>query len=164
MLVLSPGADMRRREFLGVLGGASTAWPLAARAQQSGKMRRIGVLWAHAGDNPETQRRLTAWREGLEKRGWREGANVHIDYRFAAGRPDRYEALARELIDLQPDVIFAHTTPVATTLQWLSRTTPVVFINVSDPIGSGLVEGLARPGKNFTGAMLYEEGITGRWL
>jgi len=155
---------VRRREFIIGLGGAAVTWPLAARAQQSTKIHQIGVLWAHAEDTPETQRRIAAWREALEKRGWREGGNIRIDYRFAAGRPDRYEALARELIDRQPDVIFAHTTPVAKTLQRLSHATPVVFINVSDPIGSGLVESLARPGGNLTGVMLYEEGITGKWL
>jgi putative ABC transport system substrate-binding protein len=154
---------MRRREIIGLIGGAA-AWPLVAHGQQSGAMRQIGLLWAHAEDNPETKRRLSAFREGLEKRGWREGKNIRIDYRFAAGRADRYQILAKELIDRKPDVIFAHTTPVAVTLQRLGGTIPVVFINVSDPIGSGLVESLARPGGNFTGVMLYEEGITGKWL
>ena len=154
---------MRRREFIGLVSGLA-AWPIAARGQPSGEMHRIGVLWSHAKENVETKRRMPAFHEGLRKRGWREGKNIHIDYRFAAGRTDQYQSLARELIALRPDVIFVQTTPLAVALQRESRTIPAVFINVSDPIGSGLVASLPRPGGNFTGVMLYEEGIVGKWL
>jgi putative ABC transport system substrate-binding protein len=127
-------------------------------------MRRIGVLWSHAKDDSETKRRFPAFHEGLQKRGWREGKNIHIDYRFAAGRTDRFQSLAKELVALRPDVIFVQTTPLAVALQQENGTIPAVFVNVSDPIGSGLVASLARPGGNFTGVMLYEEGIVGKWL
>jgi hypothetical protein len=124
---------MRRREFITVLGGAAVAgWPLAAHAQQPERMRRVGVLAASAEDDPETQARLAAFRQRLEKRGWFEGRNVHIETRFAAG--EKFEPLARELVATQPDVILAHTTPVAAALQRESRTIPIVFVNVSDPI------------------------------
>jgi putative tryptophan/tyrosine transport system substrate-binding protein len=154
---------MRRREFITVLGGAAVAgWPLVAHAQQPERMRRVGVLAASAEDDPETQARLAAFRQRLEKRGWFEGRNVHIETRFAAG--EKFEPLARELVATQPDVILAHTTPVAAALQRESRTIPIVFVNVSDPIGSGFITTLARPGGNFTGVLLYEPSIVGKWL
>lgn len=155
---------MRRREFLGALGGAATAWPVMARAQQSGPMRRIGVLIAIAESDPETQVRHAAFRQGLERLGWVEGRNIRIDSRFAAGKADQFHVLARELIALRPDVILAHTTPVAAALRQETSTIPIVFTVVSDPIGSGLIASLARPGGNITGLQLYEEGITGKWL
>jgi putative tryptophan/tyrosine transport system substrate-binding protein len=155
--------DLRRRQFLTLLGGAAAAWPLAARAQQEG-VRRIGVLTADAEDVAEVRARLAALREGLERLGWSEGRTVRIDYRFAANNPDRYRSLAKELVRLQPDVLFAHTTPIAVAFQRETRTIPIVFVSVSDPVGSGLVASLARPGGNLTGLLLYEEGITGKWL
>ena len=153
---------MRRREFITFLGGATVAWPLSARAQ-SDQVRRIGVLVGLAEDDPQSKARLAAFRQGLERRGWSEGRNVRIDSRFTVS-PDRYQPLAKELIALQPDVILAHSTPIATALQRESREIPIVFVNVSDPIGSGLVANLARPGGNLTGVLFYEESITGKWL
>jgi ABC-type uncharacterized transport system substrate-binding protein len=155
---------MRRREFLGVLGGTAIAWPLAARAQQGARMRRIGALIAFAEDDPETKERLTGFRQGLAKRGWVEGRNVHIDYRFAAGRAERFPALAKELIALQPDVILGHTTGVTAILQRETRAIPIVFVNVSDPIGMGFIASLPRPGGNLTGVLHYEASIVGKWL
>ena len=150
-----------RRELLAALGGAAT-WPLAARAQQ--RMRRIGVVTADAEDDPGVKARLAAFQQGLDRLGWSVDRNVRIDYRFAANNPDQYQPLAKELIRLQPDVLLAYTTLVAAAFGRESRTIPIVFVNVSDPIGSGLVASLARPGGNLTGLLLYEEGITGKWL
>jgi putative ABC transport system substrate-binding protein len=127
-------------------------------------VRRIGVLMGFLEDDPETKARLAGYRQELGRLGWSEGRNVRIDYRFAVGSPERFQALAKELVSLQPDLIFASTTPVVAALQRQSRTIPIVFVNVSDPIGSGLVASLARPGGNLTGLLLYEEGITGKWL
>jgi putative tryptophan/tyrosine transport system substrate-binding protein len=151
-----------RRKFLATLGGGAAAWPLVARAQQGERLRRIGVLTGDAEDDPGVKARLAAFREGLDRLGWSVDRNVRIDYRFAANNPDRYQSLAKELVRLQPDVLLAYTTPVAAALERESRTIPIVFVNVSDPIGSGLVASLARPGGNLTGLLLYEEGITGK--
>jgi len=153
----------KRREFITLLGGAA-AWPVVARAQQGERMRRIGVLAGDAEYDPELNARLAAFREGLERSGWSEGRNVRIDYRFATNNPDQYQPLAKELVSLQPDVFLAIATPVALAFQRESRTTPIVFVGVSDPVGSGLVASLARPGGNLTVFLLYEEGITGKWL
>jgi len=154
---------MRRREFITLVGGAA-AWPLVARAQQADRVRRVGVLMGYAEDDPETQVRLAAFRQRLEKRGWSEGRNVQIDTRFAAASAEMYEPLAKELVGTKPDVILAHTTQVAVALQRESRTIPIVFVNVSDPIGSGIVASLARPGGNFTGVLQYEASVVGKWL
>jgi putative ABC transport system substrate-binding protein len=135
---------MKRREFIMLLGGAA-AWPLGARAQQPERMRRIGVLMALAEDDPETKARLAAFRQGLEKRGWSEGRNVGIDYRYAPVGAHA-QVLAKELVALQPDVIFAISTPVTAALQQESRTVPIVFAAVADPIGSGFIASLPRPG------------------
>jgi putative ABC transport system substrate-binding protein len=152
---------MRRREFISLLGGAAAAWPLAARAQQG--MRRIGVLVGLAENDPEMKERLARLRQGLEKLGWTEGSNLRIDYRFApAGAQARL--LARELVALQPDVIFTQSTPATAAMQLETSTIPVVFGGVADPIGSGFVTSLSRPGGNLTGLLQYEEGITGKWL
>jgi putative ABC transport system substrate-binding protein len=155
---------VNRRELITILGSAAAAWPLAARAQQADRMRRIGVLVVYGEDDPDAQARVAGLLQGLEWRGWLEGRNVRIDYRFAAGRADRFGPLARELVALQPDVILAHSTPIAAALQQETRTIPIVFVNVSDPIGSGFIASLPRPGGNLTGLLLYEEGITGKWL
>jgi ABC-type uncharacterized transport system substrate-binding protein len=152
-----------RREFITLLGGA-VAWPLAARAQQGERMRRIGVLMSDAEDDPEVKASLAAFREGLDRLGWSLDRNVRLDYRFAANNPDQYQSLAKELVRLQPDVLLAHATPLAAALKRESHTIPIVFVSASDPIGSGLVASLARPGGNLTGLLLYEEGITGKWL
>jgi len=154
---------MRRREFLGALSGAAFSWPLAVRAQQSDRIPRIGVLHPHRKDDPRAKARLTAFREGLSKRGWHD-RRIHIDYRFAGGRTHLYQALAKELVALKPDVILASTTPIVSALQKETRTIPIVFVSVSDPIGSGFIATLARPAGNITGVMLYEVGIVGKWL
>jgi putative ABC transport system substrate-binding protein len=154
---------MRRREFIGLIGSAAVL-PLVADAQQADRVRRIGVLMGYAEDDPETKVRLTAFRQRLEKRGWSEGRNVQIETRFVAARADKYESLARQLVATQPDVILAHTTQVAAALQRESRAIPIVFVNVSDPIGSGFVASLARPGGNFTGVLQYEASVVGKWL
>jgi putative ABC transport system substrate-binding protein len=130
--------QLKRREFITLLSGVAAAWPLAASAQQPDRMPRIGVLIAYAEEDPEVKARLAAFRAGLAKRGWSEGRNVQIEYRFAAGSADQYPAFAKELIALGPDVILAHTTQVTAALQQATQTIPIVFVNVSDPIGSGL--------------------------
>ena len=161
---------MRRREFITLLGGAAAwplawplSWPLAARAQPSERMRRVGVLVGLAENDPEMKERLAGLHQGLEKLGWAEGRNLRIDYRFApAGAQARL--LARELIALQPDVILTQSTPATAAMQPETSTIPIVFAGVADPIGSGFVASLSRPGGNLTGLLQYEEGITGKWL
>jgi putative tryptophan/tyrosine transport system substrate-binding protein len=154
---------MQRREFIRLIGGATAAWVPSAHAQQPGQMRRIGVLMNNAEDDTETKAQLFAFRQGLQQLGWSEDRNVSIDIRFAADRPDQYQVLAKELVVLQPDVIFGYTTPINAALQRETRTIPIVFAQVSDPIGSGLIASLARPGGNLTGFLLYEKDITGKW-
>lgn len=157
--------DIGRRELIAALGGSAIAWPLVARAQQPDRMRQIGVLMGLAEDDPETKARLAGFRQGLEKRGWTEGRNVRIDYRFAPeSSADRVQVLAKELIALQPDAILAQSTPVVAALQRETRTLPIVFVAIADPIGSGFVASLPRPGGNITGVMLFEASITGKWL
>jgi putative ABC transport system substrate-binding protein len=154
---------MRRGDFLGVLGSTAALWPFAASTQTE-RMRHIGALISGAQNDPQMQMRLAAFRQGLEKLGWFEGRNLHIDVRFGGGRPDQYPRMAKELIALQPEAIFAQTTTIIEILMRETRTIPIVFVSVSDPVGSRLVTSLARPGGNVTGLMLYEEGITGKWL
>jgi putative ABC transport system substrate-binding protein len=154
---------MKRRQFITLLGGAA-AWPLAARAQLGDRVRRIGVLASGTEPDPIVQARLATFRQELEKLGWIERQNVRIDYRFAYARAEQGQVLAKELVALRPDVILAHTTPMAAAVQRESRAIPIVFVEVSDPINSGFVTSLARPGGNLTGLLLYEEGITGKWL
>lgn len=156
--------QLKRREFITLLSGVAAAWPLAASAQQPDRMPRIGVLIAYAEEDPEVKARLAAFRAGLAKRGWSEGRNVQIEYRFAAGSADQYPAFAKELIALGPDVILAHTTQVTAALQQATQTIPIVFVNVSDPISSGFIGSLARPGGNITGVLHYEASIVGKWL
>src|SRR5262249_34581770 len=141
------------------------AWPLAARAQQPDRIRRIAVLAPLAEDDPEMTARLAGFRRGLEKRGWSEGRNVRMDTRFAPdSSADQAQVQAKELIALQPDVILAQATPLVTALQRESRLIPIVFASVADPIGSGFVASLPRPGGNITGVMLYEASVIGKWL
>jgi putative tryptophan/tyrosine transport system substrate-binding protein len=153
---------VKRREFMTLLGGTMAVWPLAARAQQPDGMRRIGVLMALAEDDPEAKARLAGFRHGLEKRGWSEDRNVRIDIRFTPATAQA-QMLAKELVALQPDVILAHSTPVTAALQRESRTIPIVFAAIVDPIGSGFVASLPRPGGNITGVMQYEASVTGKW-
>jgi putative tryptophan/tyrosine transport system substrate-binding protein len=134
---------VKRREFITLLGGA-VAWAAVAHGQQAGATRRIGALIAFAKDDPETEERLAGFRQGLAKRGWVDGRNIHIDYRFAAGRGDQFPVLAKELVALQPDVILGHTPGGIVALQRETRTIPIVFVNVSDPIGMGFIANLPR--------------------
>jgi putative ABC transport system substrate-binding protein len=153
---------MGRREFT-TLVASLAFWPLAARAQQAERVRRIGVLMGVAEDRPEANARLAGFRRGLEKHGWFEGRNVRIDYRFAPGGTQA-QVLAKELIALKPDVILANSTPVAAALQLETRTIPIVFAGLADPIGSGFVASFAKPGGNMTGPTLFEASVTGKWL
>src|SRR5215475_1478660 len=153
----------KRREVITLLGGAA-AWPLAARAQQTERVRRIGVLTAANEHDPETQLRMGAFREGLEKLGWAEGRNLHIDYRWGGGSIERTGTYAAELVALKPDVIFAAPAAAAVALHRETRTIPVVFAQVPDPVGLGLVESFSRPGGNITGFALFEYAIGLKWL
>jgi putative ABC transport system substrate-binding protein len=154
---------MKRREFIMLAGGAASM-PFAARAQQPGGLRRIGVLLPLAADDPEQKARRDAFEQSLQRLGWSDGRNVRIDYRFAAGGGDRFAPLAKELVDLQPDVIFAQSTGVVAAVQRETRTIPVVFANVSDPVGLGFVASLPRPGGNLTGMLLFDGSLAGKWL
>jgi len=151
-----------RRQFITLLGGA-VAWPLVARAQLSEGARQIGVLMGLAEADPDTKARLFGLRQGLEKLGWVEGRNLRIDYRFAPAGA-RAEALAKELVALRPDVILSNASPATAALQRETSVIPIVFTGVADPIGSGFVASLARPGGNITGFLLFEASITGKWL
>jgi putative tryptophan/tyrosine transport system substrate-binding protein len=153
----------RRREFITLLSGAA-AWPLAARAQQPERMRRIGVLMAYAENDREYQSHLAAFREDLQKLGWTEGRNVQIDYRWAALDPELMRRLAKELIALQPDVILSSSSPTTASLLQETRSIPIIFANIGDPVGSGLVASLSRPGGNATGFMLFEGSLAGKWM
>jgi ABC-type uncharacterized transport system substrate-binding protein len=155
---------MKRRDFITLLGGAATAWPLAARAQQTGRVRRIGVLMHGSQSGAIWQQRLTAFRQGLEGLGWQDGRNIHIETLFSENNFDRLAQVAKELVALGPEVIFANTTPATKALQKETRTTPIIFVQVSDPIGAEVVASLARPGGNTTGLLLYEDSIAGKWL
>jgi putative tryptophan/tyrosine transport system substrate-binding protein len=154
---------MRRREFITLLGSVTAAWPFAARAQQSDTMRHIGVLMGLPEDDPETKARLAKFRGELKRLGWSEGRDLRIDTRFAPAGAQA-QVLAKELVDLRPDVLLAHSAQIAAVLQRQTRAIPIVFVNVSDPIGAGFVDTLARPGGNLTGLLHYEEGIVGKWL
>ena len=155
---------IRRREFIFTLGGAAAAWPLAARAQQREKMRRIGVLMNLASDDAEGQARLAAFLQGLQEAGWAVGRNVRIDLRWGAGDADSFRKQAAELVALAPDVVLASGIPAATPLLQATRTVPIVFVQVVDPVGAGLVASLARPGGNATGFTVFEYGMTGKWV
>ncbi len=157
-------SKMKRREFITLVGGATAAWPLAARAQQSQRMRRVGVLMAYAESDPEAQARVVAFRQGLRELGWTEGHNLQMDYRYGTGEPDRARIFVTELLSLAPDVIVAHGTPALTALHRATRTIPVVFVSVIDPVGAGYVESLALPGGNITGFSTFEPEIGGKWL
>jgi putative ABC transport system substrate-binding protein len=154
---------MRRRDVITLLGGAAAAWPLAARAQHGERMRRVGVLVGLREDDPDTQARLMGLRVGLERLGWSEGRNIRIHYRFAPPGTQT-QALAKELVALQPDVLLSQASPATRALQEATRTIPIVFVGVADPIGSGFVASLANPGGNTTGFLLFEASITGKWL
>jgi ABC-type uncharacterized transport system substrate-binding protein len=153
---------MRRRRFIGLLAGL-VVWPLTAHAQQLDRVRRIGVLVGLPQDDPNMIARLTALRQGLAKRGWSEDRNIRIDYRYAPAGAHA-QALAKELIALEPEVILAHTVTVAAALQKETSTIPIVFVSLADPIGSGFIASLARPGGNMTGLTTFEASIAGKWV
>jgi putative ABC transport system substrate-binding protein len=155
---------MRRRDFIKGIVGSAAAGPLAARAQQREQMRRIGVLMNLAADDSESTARMNAFVQGLQQSGWADGVNVRIDTRWAAANPERFHRYATELVELAPDVVLASSSPSVTALQEASRTVPIVFANVTDPVGQGFVASLARPGGNVTGFSVYEYGIAPKWL
>jgi len=154
----------KRREFITLLGGAAAAWPLAAHAQQGGRMRRVGVLQNLASDDPAEQARLMAFGQGLQELGWTIGRNVRIENRWSAGDPERIRRNTEEMVALAPDVILASGNAGVAPLLQATRTVPVVFVIVPDPVGAGFVDSLARPGGNATGFIAYEYGLSGKWL
>ena len=157
-------SDMRRREFISLLGGAAAAWPIAARAQQPERMRRIGVLMPTAADDAQGQARVRAFQEGLQQLGWTIGGNAQIDARWGAGNADLIRKYAAELVALGPDVILAAGTATVTPLLQATRSLPIVFAIAPDPVGAGLVNSLARPGGNVTGFTTFEYSIAAKWL
>jgi putative tryptophan/tyrosine transport system substrate-binding protein len=154
---------MKRRELITLLGGAA-AWPLAARAQQPDRMRRVGVLTGFAKDDPESQRRVTAFLRGLRELGWWDGRNVRVDFRWGAGDYNRIRTYAKELVSLNPDVILVNSSSVLLPLRKETLTIPIVFVQVNDPVGSGLVASLAHPGGNITGFAPAEFSLSGKSL
>ena len=153
-----------RRNFLATLGGAAAAWPLAARAQQAERMRRIGVLDTLTPDNPIGQARNAAFIRGLLQLGWTDGRNIQINTRWAAGDDERLRKYAAELVALAPDAILATGSPAVGPLLQATRIVPIVFVNVADPVGAGFVDSLARPGGNATGFTMFEYGTSAKWL
>jgi putative ABC transport system substrate-binding protein len=155
---------MRRRQFITLLGGAAAVWPLAARAQQGDRARRIGALMPYDENDPEGKRRYSAFTNALAGLGWTEGRNVRIDLYWAGADIDRMRALAPELVGLQPDVIVTNGTPPTVAVQRETRTIPIVFANVADPVASGIVPRLDRPSGNVTGFANNEASLGGKWL
>jgi putative ABC transport system substrate-binding protein len=155
---------MRRREFITLFGVAALAGPCAARAQQPDRVRRVGVLMSRAAGDPEEQARFAGFLQGLQKLGWTDGRNVRIDYRWAAADADRSRTYAAELVALAPDVILASGSASVAGLLQTTRTVPIVFVNVIDPVGAGYVARLARPGGNATGFTAFEYSLSGKWL
>ncbi len=154
---------MKRREFITLLGGAA-AWPLAARAQQGERVRRIGVLMPIAADDPVGQARIAAFQQGLQQLGWTDGRNVRIEARWSRGNADDIRKYAAELATLSPDVILATGSNTMGPLLQMTRAVPIVFVTVPDPVGAGFVDSLARPGGNATGFTAFEYGLSGKWL
>jgi putative tryptophan/tyrosine transport system substrate-binding protein len=154
---------MRRRDFIKVIAGSATSWPLAALAQQS-EQRRIGVLMNIGADDPQAPALLGAFSQGLAEAGWIIGRNARIDYRWYQGNAEAARAYAAELLTLTPDIIFASGTQGTIAIKQLTRTVPIVFVNVADPVGTGIVDSLARPGGNVTGFMAFDYSFGGKWL
>jgi len=154
---------MRRRQFIAGLGSAA-AWPMAARAQRGERVRRVGVLMGYDESDPEGKARLSGFTQGLTELGWTEGRNVRMEVRWAADNVDRVRALAKELVDLKPDVILASNTPTTAALQRETRMIPIVFSAVSDPVGEGFIANISHPGGNITGVATIEASLTGKWL
>jgi putative ABC transport system substrate-binding protein len=155
---------MRRRDFITLIGGVGASWPLVSQAQQHDEVRRIGVIVNEAADDPEAQATVAAFKQTLQQLGWSEGRNLQIDFRGAVDNPERMQAFAKELIALQPHVILTRSTPVTAAVRRQTRTIPIVFTVVSDPVGEHFVESLARPGGNATGFTNVEFSLTGKWL
>jgi putative tryptophan/tyrosine transport system substrate-binding protein len=156
--------DLRRREFITLLGGAAAAWPLAARAQQGERMRRIGVLEPIAAESPDGKARQGAFLQRLRQLGWIDGRNVRIDTRWSAGNDAETRKYATELAALAPDVILTAGSAAIEPMRQATRTVPIVFVIVPDPVGAGFVESLSRPGGNATGFMMFEYNLSGKWL
>jgi putative ABC transport system substrate-binding protein len=154
---------MRRREFIAGFAGAA-AWPAAARAQQGERVRRLGVLMSFAENDSEGQSRFSGVTRGLSDLGWIDGRNLRMDVRWAGDNVDRVQALAKELVDLQPELILAYTTPTTAALQRVTQTIPIVFVVVSDPVGAGFVASLPQPGGNITGFINTDASMGGKWL
>jgi putative ABC transport system substrate-binding protein len=155
---------IHRREFITLTSGTAIAWPLASRAQQPEGVRRVGVLIGFGEDDPEGQVRLAAFRQGLQAQGWTDGSNLRIDYRRMPGDQDRIRAAAAELVDLRPDVILAYAPPAVAALRRETSSIPIVFTQVSNPVGAGFVASMARPGGNITGFTSFEITVGGKWL
>ena len=155
---------MKRREFITLLGGAAVGWPVSVRAQQGERVRRIGVLMNLAADDPESPVRVAAFQQRLQQLGWTDGRNVRIDYRWGAGDVDRSRKYAMELVGLSPDILLCNGAVGLGALRQATRTLPIVFVNIVDPVGAGFVVSLAQPGGNVTGFILFEFGIIGKWL
>ncbi len=155
---------MKRREFIAVLGGAAAALPLTARAQQDGAPRRLGVLMPSAPDDQEVKKELAAFTRQMQSLGWTEGGNLRVDYRWSGGDSQKTQAYAKELVDARPDIVFVRSTPATAALLKDTRSIPIVFAVVSDPVGEGFVASVARPGGNATGFTNAEASLTGKWL
>jgi putative ABC transport system substrate-binding protein len=156
-----------RRAFMALIGGApasAVSWPRAGRAQQAGRMRRVGVLMNLSENDLEAQRLVTAFQEGLAQLGWADGRNIRIDYRWAGGDAGRIRAFARELVELSPDAIVAYATPSVVALREETHSIPIVFLSVTDPVGQGLVASLAHPGGNITGFAVFEISLGSKWM
>jgi putative tryptophan/tyrosine transport system substrate-binding protein len=158
------GPAMRRRDFINAVAGAAAAWPLSVHAQQSDGMRRIGVLMNKAASDPQGQARVAAFKQGLEQLGWTDGGNVRIDVCWGVDDVDRERQCAKDLAALAPNIVFASGTLSVAALKPISRNVPIVFVGVTDPVGAGFVDSLARPGGNVTGFMIYEYSLSGKWL
>jgi putative ABC transport system substrate-binding protein len=156
--------DIGRRQFISALGGTTVAWPLVARAQQPERVRRVGVLMNRVADDSEGQSFVAAFRQAMQQLGWSDGRNVQIDTRWGANDVDRDRKYSAELVALAPDVILASGTLSAAALQHVTRSLPIVFVQVSDPVGAGIVDTLARPGGNVTGFMNFEYSLSEKWL
>jgi putative ABC transport system substrate-binding protein len=154
---------VKRRDFITLVGGAA-AWPLAARAQQGGEVRRLGVLSNIGESDPEAQSMAAALHRGLRELGWVNGRNLQVDHRWGAGNPQRVADFAKELVALKPDVIVAHTTPSVIALRKETNTIPLVFVQISDPIGTGLITNMSHPGGNITGFTNFESSMVGKWV
>jgi putative ABC transport system substrate-binding protein len=153
-----------RREFVSLLGGAAAGWPLAAQAQQPERVRQIAMLSGLAASDPEAQARVTAFQQGLKELGWIVGRNLHVEFRWISGGPGEMQAAARELVERQPELIVGMTTPAVDALVKETKTTPIVFAAIVDPVGRGFVSNMARPGGNVTGILNFEFSMGGKWL